>query len=279
MDILQIKRCVSTNRISYKPAIGELLYEMDTKKLYIGDGGTYGGIPALTDAPYKQPSNPLTNTNPLNVYDQWINTDTGEIFKCLDNTTDANVWIGDYGTGVYDIPIDDFTALDTTNWTLNGAAYHDTTLNCLTLTDAVNSSFGEFIYNKTISPKYFHIEFDQWVGGGSGADYISIQFEWVENGSTKIFGVYAHEYLNKFYMSYDGIGIPYEKSYTGISNSAWTHVKFTIDQFGRCEYWWDNELRLFYNIPKLNNCTFMIRGATGGLNNIHRIDNLQFFYI
>lgn len=41
---LQIKRCTSANRTSYTPAEGEMLYETDTEKLYMGNGSTAGGI-------------------------------------------------------------------------------------------------------------------------------------------------------------------------------------------------------------------------------------------
>jgi|GEM_PF-3107823 len=48
----------------------------------------------------KEASNPLTTTNPTNIGDIWVNSQSGEIFTCTDNTTDTNVWEGTNGTTV-----------------------------------------------------------------------------------------------------------------------------------------------------------------------------------
>lgn len=41
---LQIKRGLEANRLSYTPALGEPIFITDTKKVYVGDGATAGGI-------------------------------------------------------------------------------------------------------------------------------------------------------------------------------------------------------------------------------------------
>jgi len=43
-NILQIKRGTTVKRLAYTPAAGELVQDLDTKKLYIGDGTTAGGL-------------------------------------------------------------------------------------------------------------------------------------------------------------------------------------------------------------------------------------------
>lgn len=43
--IIRVRRGLEANRLSYVPAIGEPTFTTDTKKLYIGDGITPGGIP------------------------------------------------------------------------------------------------------------------------------------------------------------------------------------------------------------------------------------------
>jgi hypothetical protein len=43
-------------------------------------------------ANYELPSNPTATVNPVRIPVTWLNTTTGNIFICTDNTTDANVW-------------------------------------------------------------------------------------------------------------------------------------------------------------------------------------------
>jgi len=45
-------------------------------------------------------SDPDTDTNPDAVGDRFINTTSGELFVCIDATTDANKWEGQLGTSV-----------------------------------------------------------------------------------------------------------------------------------------------------------------------------------
>jgi hypothetical protein len=46
---LQFRRGLESARTTITPSIGEALYTTDTKKLYIGDGNTPGGISVNTD--------------------------------------------------------------------------------------------------------------------------------------------------------------------------------------------------------------------------------------
>lgn len=45
---LQIRRGVNSLRTTINPAEGELLYTTDTKKVYVGDGSTAGGVPVTS---------------------------------------------------------------------------------------------------------------------------------------------------------------------------------------------------------------------------------------
>jgi hypothetical protein len=49
---------------------------------------------------YEASSNPLVTTNPPQVGDSWVNTTTGEIFVCIDATSDDNVWKGTQGSTI-----------------------------------------------------------------------------------------------------------------------------------------------------------------------------------
>ena len=43
---------------------------------------------------YTKPSNPAIDANPTVPNAVWLNTTTGEIFHCTDNTPNNNVWVG-----------------------------------------------------------------------------------------------------------------------------------------------------------------------------------------
>jgi hypothetical protein len=49
---------------------------------------------------YEFGSDPLVTTNPPSVGDSWVNTVTGEIFICIDKTTDNNIWKGTQGNTI-----------------------------------------------------------------------------------------------------------------------------------------------------------------------------------
>jgi len=45
-------------------------------------------------------NNPAITTNPPSIPYQWINTTTGEMFVCVDNAKDMNIWQGQAGTEI-----------------------------------------------------------------------------------------------------------------------------------------------------------------------------------
>ena len=47
-----------------------------------------------------EPTNPAIDSNPPMIPFMWLNSVSGELFSCLDNTTDTNIWIGTLGTEV-----------------------------------------------------------------------------------------------------------------------------------------------------------------------------------
>lgn len=60
---------------------------------YLGNQPTLNYEQAYLDRfDYAQASDPTTTTNPEVTNALWINTSTGAIFICTDNTVDANVW-------------------------------------------------------------------------------------------------------------------------------------------------------------------------------------------
>ena len=60
--------------------------------------GTIGPVASAI----KDSSNPAMTTNPSGgVGAEWINTTSGEIFLCIDATTNFNVWVGQEGSRVF----------------------------------------------------------------------------------------------------------------------------------------------------------------------------------
>ena len=51
-------------------------------------------------ANYEYSSNPTTFSNPKYVPCSWLNTISGELFICIDNTDSLNVWKGQLGTTI-----------------------------------------------------------------------------------------------------------------------------------------------------------------------------------
>lgn len=49
---------------------------------------------------YINPGSPTISVNPSVAFVTWLNTTSGEIFVCTDNTVGANVWYGQMGTTV-----------------------------------------------------------------------------------------------------------------------------------------------------------------------------------
>lgn len=64
---------------------------------FIGDGS---GLTSINPFTYTATTNPLFSSNPNAVGDSWFNSSSGEVFYCVDATTDANVWQGTNGSTV-----------------------------------------------------------------------------------------------------------------------------------------------------------------------------------
>lgn len=82
--LIRVKRGLEAGRLSITPNMGEPLFTTDTKKLYIGDGVTPGGIAVDLGAP-PAPVQSVAGRQGVVVLDK---TDVG--LGNLDNTSDAN---------------------------------------------------------------------------------------------------------------------------------------------------------------------------------------------
>lgn len=67
-------------------------------------------LESKTTFDYVESFPPSVDTNPAKDNPLWLDTSTGEIFVCVDSTTDVNVWAGQYGTVI--AYFDDGSAID-----------------------------------------------------------------------------------------------------------------------------------------------------------------------
>lgn len=113
----QILRATSSNRTSYTPVIGELLYTTDTQNLYIGDGSTAGGI-LLISSTGTVSSGANVGTAGVGVFKQ---ISSGELQL-------KNINAGSAKISVTDDPTNDEVDIDL----VEGSVDHDALLNFVT---------------------------------------------------------------------------------------------------------------------------------------------------
>ena len=99
---LQLKRTTSANRTSYTPKDGEPIVEKDTKKLFIGNGSTPGGVELFSGGGVYQQSLPPTDTQSI-----WIDSSAGAGNAWPVSLYIAGNWVS---IGTYDDSTQNFTA-------------------------------------------------------------------------------------------------------------------------------------------------------------------------
>jgi len=89
---LQIKRTTSANRTSYTPAIGEIIAEMDSKILYVGNGTLAGGLAFSAGGVLQQ------GAAPNDLQSIWVDSSAGagNLWPVSININGNWVSIGDY---------------------------------------------------------------------------------------------------------------------------------------------------------------------------------------
>jgi hypothetical protein len=198
-----------------------------------------------------------------------------------------------------------FTGGQPPGWTANGSAVYDPTDNAGQLTDPTNSESGNWIYDNAIYVDSFTVQFDFYIGGGTGADGMGVMFE--TNGSAVIgsgfgglgmaglngFGVEIDEYNNAAclddnanHVSIDsltpcGSGIPsslVENDTPGptVADGNWHTMVVQVDN-GAFTVTTDGTNDFSgYAAAGWSNGSYYVgfAGGTGGLNNYHRVRNV-----
>jgi len=131
--------------------------------------GTVGPVASAT----KDSGNPTKTTNPSSgVGAEWINTTTGQIFICINATTDANEWIGQTNTNIGSFGL--FGGGQS-----GGAGTQVNTIDYITIPTTGNATdFGDLTNNQTPAGTSNGIN-DRavWGGGHDGSGYVdTIQY-------------------------------------------------------------------------------------------------------
>jgi len=205
------------------------------------------------------------------------------------------------------------TAPDPDKWTLSGFAAWDSDYQALFLTDASNDQSGSIFWSEKLSGQKFNIEFDFWIGAGNGADGMVFAWVRGPNLLGGGGGSMGFDGLDGYGVRFDTYtgGAPEPENYIAISSvtpSARTdlitnstipemedagtagglpapfHVSIKFNN-GHLEMWMRNETaatpmpetKVFdYEIAGYTafDAYFGFTAATGGLNNVHAIDNI-----
>ena len=224
---------------------------------------------------YIQTANPAVDTNPSSLYAKWLNISTGEEFVCIDNTVDGNTWVGHLGNWIGQIKYFPFTTGSHSEWTLTDSAAYDAGSNSLQLTPATDSANGHAEYAFSLN-SYFLMEAEIWSGGGDGADGITIA---LKTDSSTIARIDYQEYLDEVKIYLNEIEVS-TTDQTNLDNSTWTPIKILL-QNNYISYWWNDTY--YYTNPVSNEeissiTNLLLSGNCGGLNNYHRIRNIELTY-
>jgi hypothetical protein len=162
--------------------------------------------------------------------------------------------------------------------TLGGDATYDGTNKWVRLTRASNSLYGYLDYS--FNPgESFIAEFEFWTGGGTGADAVAlyayanapVTSECSGSGYTFAFD----EYQDQIQLCYGG-SLLTSVSQSGIDDSSW-HTAKVIVSGTNIRIYMDGSLKINYNDVSRDKSQIHLgwTARTGGLNNVHRIRNLN----
>jgi hypothetical protein len=112
---------------------------------------------------YSSDTNPTVKTNPNETGATWINKTSGEIFVCIDNYTNDNIWKGTSGTSILNtINVVDFFG-DGSGKSLY--EFNDNFLDTGGITTAGNNGSGSVVFENNISPKIKNIVGNEYYNG------------------------------------------------------------------------------------------------------------------
>ncbi len=190
---------------------------------------------------------------------------------------------------------DDFSSFDSNRYILYHNAVYDAANQSVRLTPVATNQAGRLYLRDQFWMDNFTVQFDFYMGGGSGADGIVFAFTQSHNygrsdggsldfaGATG-YGIVLNTYSNAGDPSEECLGLVRNGpnsylSYWLAPNGAleggiWRTVRVT-NESGHVRVWLDDTLRINYQIANYQPFAgyFGFTAATGGSTNYHRIDN------
>jgi len=153
------------------------------------------------------------------------------------------------------------------------------------LTPNENSKSGQLEYADLQLSDNWSVTGEFWTGGGNGADAFYI-YVWAsdtptsENSAKGQYSINYDEYQDEIQLKYDGDSLT-EVAQSSIDNSQWRSFQVDFDQ-GRFEIYLDDQLKLEHDDSanyqnRMSNNLFGFGARTGGLNNYHRVRNMQWY--
>ena len=191
---------------------------------------------------------------------------------------------------------DNFSSFDTTRYILYHNAIYDAANQNGRLTSLSSNQRGRIYLRQPFWMDNFNVQFDFYMGGGSGGDGMVFAFttshnyagqagEWLDFDGATGYGIVLNTFQNSGDPSEECIGLVHNgpKNYlaywvapnNALEGGNWRTVRVS-NELGHIRVWLDDTIRIDYQIANYQPFTgyFGFTASSGSATNYHRVDNL-----